>query len=403
MESTGAVGAFVWAPKLVKGYSSEEIEAGARAGALSPGISKWDLDTPALCLDLDKMERNFTRLRTTLERNAVAARPHAKTHKCSTIAKLQIANGAVGICTAKLSEAEAMVDGGVDQVLLTTVNVTAPKIARAMELRKRCEGFLQSVDNPDNARDLSDAAKEAGIVADVVVDVDPGMERTGIAAGEPALELAKLVDTLPGLRLRGMEAYDGASQHIKGFEARRNRTIEKMAGPVDTYAAMKRAGLNTEIFSGGGTGTYNIDHAHEGFTDVQVGSYLFMDAQYLAIGDSTGNEVYADFDSSLTVLTTVLNANFEGRATADAGAKAMSINEPDPIVVGESGITYRARSDEFGSIRYDDPSRVYKAGDKLELIVPHCDPVVNLYDQIYAIRNDTVEAVWPIDARGKSQ
>lgn len=179
--------------------------------------------------------------------------------------------------------------------------------------------------------------------------------------------------------------------------------MKRLEGAAETHAKMVKAGLNTEIFSGGGTGSYNIDHENPGFTDVQCGSYLFMDAQYLAIGDAEGNEVYTDFVPSLTVLTTVLNASFEGRATADAGAKAMSINEPDPIVVGERGISYRARSDEFGSIRYDNPSKTYKVGDKLELIVPHCDPVVNLYDQIIGIRDDKVEAIWPISARGRSQ
>lgn len=404
IQSTGAASALAWAQGSVMGYTANEVSGLAEGeSSMSVAVSKWELDTPALCLDLDKMERNFAKLRTSLAETGIAARPHAKTHKCSEIAKRQLANGAVGVCSAKLSEAEALIDGGVDRVLLTTVNVSPAKIRRAMALRKRCEGFIQSVDNLVNAQDLSDAAREAAIVADVVIDVDPGMQRTGIAAGEPALELARKVDSLPGLRLRGITAYDGASQHVKGFKERRERTIERMAGPVETYAMLKKAGLDTGIFSGGGTGTYNIDHAHEGFTDVQAGSYLFMDAQYLAIGDSRGNEVYGDFEPSLTVVTTVLNANFEGKATADAGAKAMSINEPDPIVVGEHGITYRARSDEFGSIRYEDPSRVYEAGDKLELIVPHCDPVVNLYDQIYAVRGDVVEAVWAIDARGKSQ
>jgi 3-hydroxy-D-aspartate aldolase len=403
MLSTGAAGALAWVPRSVKGYTTKEMSGLAEGGAMSVAVSKWELDTPALCLDLEKMERNFSQLRTTLAQTGIAARPHAKTHKCSAIAKRQIADGAVGICTAKLSEAEAMIDGGVDRVLLTTGNVTPAKIRRAMELRKRCDGFIQSVDTPENAQDLSDAAKEAGVVADVVIDVDPNMHRTGIPAGEPALELARRVEALPGLRLRGMEAYDGASQHVKGFGERRAKTIERMEGAVSTYAMMKKAGLNTEIFSGGGTGTYNIVQAHEGFTDVQVGSYLFMDAQYLAIGGADGNEVYTDFQPSLTVVTTVLNASFEGRATADAGAKALTINEPDPIVVGEHGISYRARSDEFGTIRYENASRTYKAGEKLELIVPHCDPVVNLYDQVYGIRNDRVEVVWPIDGRGKSQ
>lgn len=172
---------------------------------------------------------------------------------------------------------------------------------------------------------------------------------------------------------------------------------------TDTFNLMNASGLNTEIFSGGGTGTYNIDHDTVGMTDVQVGSYVFMDAQYISIGGEQDAEVYSDFATSLTVMTTVLNDQYEGRATSDAGAKACTINQPWPIIKGESGMTYRSGSDEFGTILYgDDPSRDYKVGDKLEVIVSHCDPVVNLYDQMYAIRGDVVEAVWPISARGMS-
>jgi 3-hydroxy-D-aspartate aldolase len=167
---------------------------------------------------------------------------------------------------------------------------------------------------------------------------------------------------------------------------------------------MKKAGLNMEIFSGGGTGTYNIMHEVPGFTDVQVGSYLFMDMQYLAIGSETDDEVYTDFAPSLTVLTTVLNNRFEGRLTTDAGAKALTLNTPPPGVIGEPGMVYSANSDEFGGIRFTTPpSKAYKIGDMLEVIVPHCDPAVNEYDQMYGIRKDKVEVVWPITGRGKSQ
>jgi D-serine deaminase-like pyridoxal phosphate-dependent protein len=167
---------------------------------------------------------------------------------------------------------------------------------------------------------------------------------------------------------------------------------------------MKKAGLNMEIFSGGGTGTYNIMHLVPGFTDVQVGSYLFMDMQYLAIGSESGNPVYTDFATSLTVLTTVLNNRFPGRLTTDGGAKALTLNTPNAGVIGEPGMDYSAGSDEFGSIRLSTPpTKDYKIGDKLEVIVPHCDPVVNEYDQIYGTRKDRVEVVWDITARGKSQ
>jgi D-serine deaminase-like pyridoxal phosphate-dependent protein len=373
------------------------------AHAMQLGVSKWELDTPALCVNLDALEANLTKMQETVLSNGIASRPHAKTHKCPAIARLQLESGSVGICTAKVGEAEAMFQYGIDRILLTTINATPFKIKRAMNLRRQCRGFVQSTDTPENTRLLSEAAQAAGIVADVVVDVDSGGHRTGITPGQPALELAQLVDRLPGLELRGMLCYDGGSQHVHGFEKRRAQTLERLSPAADTFIQMQKSGLNTEIFSGGGTGTYNIDHETAGLTDVQVGSYVFMDAQYLAIGGQADSDVYSDFEPSLTILTTVLNAQYEGRVTTDAGAKACTINLPWPIVKGESGMTYTSRSDEFGSLRYEqDASRSYALGDKLELIVSHCDPVVNLYDQMYAIRNDLVEAVWPIAARGMS-
>lgn len=169
------------------------------------------------------------------------------------------------------------------------------------------------------------------------------------------------------------------------------------------FEALKTKGLPTEIFSGGGTGTYNIQHEVPGFTDVQVGSYLFMDMQYLAIGNAAGGAVYDDFTRSLTVVATVLNNRFPNRLTTDAGAKALTLNVPRAGVVGEPDMDYNAGSDEFGVITFKTARKSYAIGDRLELIVPHCDPVVNLYDQIHAIRNDRVEAVWPVTARGKSQ
>lgn len=401
--AAGAGAASVWIPRPVKGYSAAEMRQQAVNDRIEVGISKWDLDTPCLCVDLDRLDRNLDRMQTTVARNGIASRPHAKTHKCPAIARLQLATGSVGICTAKISEAEVMFEHGIEQVLMTTVNVTPRKIRRAMRLRKRYESFTQAVDTAANARDLSAAATEAGVVADIVVDIDPGGHRTGITAGAPALELAQLVDTLPGLRLRGLLCYDGGAQHVTGFADRRRRALGSLEAAAETAVQMTRAGLDTGIFSGGGTGTYNIDHETSGLTDVQVGSYVFMDAQYLAIGGAEDPEVYTDFETALTVLTTVLNAQYAGRATTDAGAKANTINRPWPVIAGETGMTYTAGSDEFGTIRYEaNASRVYAVGDKLDLIVSHCDPVVNLYDQLYGVRGDTVEVVWPIAGRGKS-
>jgi 3-hydroxy-D-aspartate aldolase len=286
---------------------------------------------------------------------------------------------------------------------MTTGNLSAAKIKRAMQLGKRSPTFIQAVDHEANARDLSAAAREAGVVADVVIDVAVGT-RSGIPPGADAVQLAKLIDTLPGLKLRGLLSYDGGAQHINGFATRKERTLANIQGNAETYEAMKKAGLDTGIFSGGGTGTYNVQHLVPGFTDVQVGSYVFMDMQYLAIGSESGNAVYDDFDSSLTVVATVVNNRFPGRITTDAGAKALTLNVPRAGVIGEPNADYAATSDEFGVITFKgDASRTYKMGDRIEMIVPHCDPVVNLYDVMYGIRKDRVERIIPITARGKSQ
>ncbi|HEY7496905.1 MAG TPA: alanine racemase [Vicinamibacterales bacterium] len=401
----GAAAASVhfWIPKPVTGYSSAELRAMTVNEKVVPGISKWDLETPALCLDLDKMEKNVAAMQAALKKYGLPSRPHAKTHKCAAIAKYQLSTGSIGICCAKLGEAEAFAASGIDKILMTTSNLAPTKIKRAMQLRKSNRYFIQAVDEERNARDLSAAAKAAGVVADVVIDVAVGT-RSGIPPGEGAVKLGQLIDTLPNLKLRGILSYDGGVQHAKGFQSRKERALKAIAPNVETFDLMKKAGLNMEIFSGGGTGTYNIMHLVPGFTDLQVGSYLFMDMQYLAIGSESGDEVYTDFAPSLTVLTTVMNNRFPGRLTTDAGAKALTLNTPNAGVIGEPGMDYSASSDEFGAIRFTaPPTKDYRIGDKLEVIVPHCDPVVNEYDQVYGTRKDRVDVVWKITARGKSQ
>ena len=217
LHTAGAGAMTIWVPKKAIGYTGAEMRAMAAADTLpGVGVSKWELDTPALCVDLDKLEQNLATMKTKLATTGVATRPHAKTHKCPAIAKLQMAAGSIGICTAKVSEAEALFANGVEKILMTTSNVTANKIRRAMTIRKANASFIQAVDYAPNARDLNDAAKAAGIVADVVIDVAVGT-RSGIPAGQQALALAQLVDGLKNLKLRGIISYDGGAQHIKGF------------------------------------------------------------------------------------------------------------------------------------------------------------------------------------------
>ena len=366
------------------------------------GKSKWDLDSPALCVDLDKMERNIKKAQASLKASGLEARPHAKTHKCPEIAKMQVAAGAIGICTAKLGESEVMLENGIVNVLMTGVNISVPKINKAMALAKKYNGFIQAVDNPQNAQDLQDAAKAAGIKADVVVDINI-IRRSGVLPGAPALALAQQVDKSPNLRFRGILAYDGGVQHVMGYEKRLAECLKNIEPAVKSYDMMKASGLNVEIFSGGGTGTYDMMANVKGFTDVQIGSYLFMDCQYIEIGGSKNVAKYDDFEPSLTVVSTIINSNYPGRLVTDSGAKALTLNQPAATTIGEPGFKYNAGSDEYGVITFDNATKTYKVGDKLELIVPHCDPVVNLYDVMYGIRNGKVESVLPILGRGKSQ
>ncbi len=396
--ATGMAAAHVWVPTGSSGYSAAEM----RAMESTIGVSKWELDTPALCVDLDALEHNITTMQARLAAKGLGARPHAKTHKSADIAKKQLAAGALGICTSKVSEAEVLMAAGIDRICMTTTNPSPSKIRRALALSAKSAQFIHAVDEDKNARDLSAAAKAAGLTASVVIDVAVGT-RSGIPAGESAIALAELVSTLPNLRLRGMLSYDGGAQHITGFVTRRSTALANLEANVRVFEALKKKGLPTEIFSGGGTGTYNIQHEVPGFTDAQVGSYLFMDMQYLAIGNAAGGAVYDDFTRSLTVLATVLNNRFPNRLTTDAGAKALTLNVPRAGVVGEPDMDYNAGSDEFGVITFKTARKSYAIGDRLELVVPHCDPVVNLYDQMYGIRKDRVEVVWPITARGKSQ
>jgi D-serine deaminase-like pyridoxal phosphate-dependent protein len=208
---------------------------------------------------------------------------------------------------------------------------------------------------------------------------------------------------MPNLKFRGLLAYDGGVQHVSGFQMRKEKALQNFEPAVMTYEMAKKSGLNVEIFSGGGTGTYDIMTAIPGFTDVQVGSYVFMDCQYIEIGGAKNETVFDDFAPSLTVMTTIINANHPGRLVTDSGSKALTINRPNPFVIGEPGFSYSAGSDEYGTVTFETSTKTYKVGDRLEVIVPHCDPVVNLYDFMYGIRGDKVESILPILARGKSQ
>jgi D-serine deaminase-like pyridoxal phosphate-dependent protein len=384
-----------------RGYTYSEIEKLLSRGDVKGRLSKDDLPTPALLLDLDAFEGNVTRMAQHLKERNRAFRPHGKTHKCPEIAKALIRAGAAGACAAKLSEAEAFAQDGVTGLLVTTAVVGRHKIERAVALAAKRPDTIFCVDNTQNARDLNDAAKAGRVRLNVAVDLRIG-NRTGIRPGEPALALAQSLASLPHLRLAGIQAYAGHASHTVGFENRVKVSREAMSQAVETRRLFEEKGIACPLLTGGSTGTYNIDCEIDGVTELQPGSFIFMDIDYNRIGGADG-PVYRDFRNSLSVLTTVVSKPEDGVEIVDGGYKAFSTDRPCPPEAKDSqGITYHFAGDEHGRLALAGSSSL-NLGERVEFIIPHCDPTVNLYDRIYCLRGANVEAAWRISARGMSQ
>lgn len=391
------------------GMSLLARRAGAAAASydaipLKSPMSLWDLPTPALVIDEAAMESNLNKMADFYRGKKAKLRPHTKTHKCPILAKKQIAKGAVGVCAAKVSEAEVMVDAGVENVLITSPVVTREKIDRVLALANESPGVSIVVDQERNVRDFDDAARAAGVKLSVLIDLNVGSDRTGITMGKPALDLAETIRQSSSLKFLGLQAYAGHLMHLRGFEYRRQASEATMGRAVEFKHALEKAGFEVPILTGGGTGTYNIDSEIDGITDVQVGSYLFMDVNYRNVGGQNG-PIYDDFLPSLLVLATAISQPAKGRITIDAGYKAFATDQEPPDPLSLPGVSYRWGGDEHGILEFRDsrgPGEV-KLGDKLLLIASHCDPTVNLYDHYYPFRNERVEEMWPISARGHSQ
>ncbi len=377
------------------GYSRAEIDDRLKSGKGLDGVSKADLVTPALILDLDLFEANIAKMAAHAKSSRIGLRPHGKTHKCVEIARCQIKAGALGLSVATIREAEAMSAAGVKGLLITSELVGKPKVERLIKLVRRAPDTMTVVDDADHAKQLSDAAAAAKLSLNVMIDVDPGGRRTGVPPGEKAIALADAVAKLPNLKLRGIHGYSGGSAHVNTFEARRKHSADAMAPVLETFANLKKRGLPVEIMSGGSTGTYNIDIALEGMTELQCGSYVFMDVEYRACGGQ-GGAVYEDFAASLTVMATVVSKTYSDRATTDAGIKAFATDRAKhvPEIKGVTGVTMGYGGDEHGILSFNNPSREFKIGDRVEFIIPHCDPNVNLYDRIYCVRGEAVVDVW---------
>jgi D-serine deaminase-like pyridoxal phosphate-dependent protein len=368
------------------------------------GISKWELDTPCLVIAEDILEENIQAMQAHAAAFGKKLRPHAKTHKCSQIASMQMKAGAVGICVAKVSEAEVLVHKRFQGVLITSPVVSDYKIERLMKCVSQEPELMVVVDNGGNAKKMNEAAAKYALKLNVLVDLDPGMGRTGISFNG-GLAMGRLINSLPFLRLRGIQCYAGHVQHIFSFEERRRASFDWMNQAAEVVRQFRQSGLPCDIFTGAGTGTYEIDCQVPELTDLQVGSYTLMDAEYLNIGSSQNPTRFSKFPPALTLLTTVISMNHPDFATVDAGLKALYHHGGTPYVVHPpgSGWHYEWWGDEHGRIALPNPPPRVSVEEVLELVVSHCDPTVNLFDFFYVIRDGIVKDIWPIDMRGKCQ
>jgi 3-hydroxy-D-aspartate aldolase len=369
-------------------------------GSLIGRAARDQLNTPVLVIDREALDRNLARMADKARAHGVALRPHAKTHKSVDLARRQIAAGAIGVCCAKLGEAEALADGGIASLLISSPVASPPAIGRLVDLAARLAELIVVVDHPDNAAALAAAADRP---IDVLVDIDPGMRRTGVASAAAAVELARAIRAHDRLRYRGVQMYCGMQQHIASYAERDAVIHDRMQYLASVIALLAADGARPEIVTGAGTGTHRIDAAIGVLTEWQVGSYLFMDRQYTDC-DLTGDG-QSPFEYALFVDARVVSCNAPGMATIDAGFKAFATDGGLPVIVAGAppGATYRFMGDEHGAVVDPAGRHAWRLGDLVRLVVPHCDPTVNLYDSYHVFAGDTLEAIWPVSARGRGR
>jgi len=375
--------------------------AGPNAHLVGDAHGRLRLDTPALILDLDAVERNVARMAEIGRATGLAIRPHVKCHKSARIADIQLAAGASGFCCATLGEAEMMARAGFSNILITSPVASEAKIARAVKLAELDARLCLVVDSPANATRLSGAFRSLGRTVDVLVDVDPGMQRTGAATQKAAISLAQLVEDLPGLNYLGLQCYAGHVQHIADPEARQDASLAVMGALKVLCEELKALDLPPRVVSGGGTGTHAIDSRAAVLTELQVGSYVVMDRQYEQVWASDGGA--APFEVALFVQSSVVSNNHPQHITCDAGFKHFAVDGGTPRVA--SGLPADCRYDYFG----DEHGRVLlpagaelpELGARVEFVTPHCDPTINLYDQYHCVRGTALVDIWPVDARGR--
>ncbi|MEK9670976.1 MAG: DSD1 family PLP-dependent enzyme [Rhodospirillaceae bacterium] len=357
-----------------------------------------DVDTPALLIDLDAFERNLDRMAAFCADAGVRLRPHAKTHKSAHIARQQIERGAVGVCCQKVGEAEALVQAGITDVLISNQVVGRHKLNRLSALARHARVAV-CADDMDNVYDLNSAAGQVGVVMDVLVEIDVGAGRCGVEPGAAAVKLAQCVSRQRNLRFGGLQAYHGSAQHIRDFSERKMAINAAQALTRKTVELLAGAGIECETVAGAGTGTYEFHTTSGVWNELQCGSYTFMDADYGQNKMAKG-EAFGTFDNALFVYATVMSKTRDDRCVIDAGHKALGNDQGFPLLADLPEVTYSKPSDEHGTLDISEASQALKLGDKVKLIPGHCDPTVNLHDWFVGVRNNRVEALWPVTARG---
>lgn len=390
-----------------KGYTvnTEPHLAGLTVGydiPALPGMDEADVQTPCLVLDLDALERNLIRMAGRTREMGMRLRAHGKMHKSVDVAKLQQSiGGSTGICCQKVSEAEAFVRGGICDVLVSNQVRGKLKIDRLAQLPKLGARVSCCIDDPVNVAELSEAVTRHGTTLECLVEIDCGAGRCGVTDPAEVVALAKAVNAAPSLIFAGIQAYQGAMQHLQDHRDRRAKADAAIALVKDVLAALQAAGVKCDSVTGGGTGSFAFEGNSGVYTELQCGSYAFMDADYGRILDQDGKRLdHGEFENALFVLTSVMSHVKTDLAVCDAGLKVLSVDSGLPVVFGRGDVRYVQCSDEHGQIT--DPAGALKVGDRLRLVPGHCDPTCNLHDWYIGLRNGKVECLWPVSARGKA-
>ncbi len=379
----------------------ETLEVGYDIPAL-PGMSEAEIQTPCLILDLDALERNIKKMGDYARAHGMRHRVHGKMHKSVDVAKLQESlGGAVGVCCQKVSEAEVFARGGIKDVLVSNQVREPAKIDRLARMPKLGARTICCVDDIANVADLSAAAVRHGTQIECLVEIDCGAGRCGVTTTPAVVAIAKAIDAAPGLKFAGLQAYQGAMQHMDSYEDRKAKIAVAVAMVKDAVDTLKSEGIDCDIVGGGGTGSYYFESTSGVYNELQCGSYAFMDADYGRILDKDGKRIdQGEWENALFILTSVMSHAKAYKAIVDAGLKAQSVDSGLPVIFGRSDVKYVKCSDEHGVVA--DPDGVLKVNDKLRLVPGHCDPTCNVHDWYVGVRGGKVEVVWPVSARGKA-